>query len=101
MLTSGATDASVTQRELLEALGRTRNIQALEATYKAILEEYLVGDIMHGVLDASLKDIMGLYLRTLGLEFYFAGGQQAVDQPRPGPVHQQGVHGDSQHSLSI
>ena len=42
MLTSGATDASVTQEELLGALGRSRNIQALEATYKDILEEYLV-----------------------------------------------------------
>ena len=37
ILTSGATDNSTTQSELLLALGRVQNIQGLELRYKSLL----------------------------------------------------------------
>ena len=42
MLTSASTDNSVTQNELLNALGRTRNIEELSRNYQDILEDYEV-----------------------------------------------------------
>jgi len=41
MLTSGSTDQSATQEELLEALGRYRDIGGLESHYKGLLKEYM------------------------------------------------------------
>ncbi len=42
MLTSGATENSTTQNELLDALGRFRNIQGLQDHYEGLLKEYRV-----------------------------------------------------------
>ena len=42
MLTSASTDNSTTQEELLNALGRTRNLAILEGRYKGVLEDYEV-----------------------------------------------------------
>jgi len=41
ILTSGASDNSTIQSELLLALGRVQNIQGLELRYKSLLNEYL------------------------------------------------------------
>merc|ERR1712012_596495 len=45
ILTSGATDNSTTQMELLSALGRVQNIQGLELRYKSLLDEYLSDEV--------------------------------------------------------
>ena len=51
ILTSGATDNSTTQRELLSALGRVQNIQGLELRYKSLLDEYLsMESLVHQML---------------------------------------------------
>ena len=51
ILTSGATKNTTTQRELLSALGRVQNIQALELRYKSLLDEYLsMESLVHQML---------------------------------------------------
>ena len=45
MLTSGATDNSTTQIELLDALGSVRNIQNLEQRYKNFVRDYKNTDV--------------------------------------------------------
>merc|ERR1712142_727267 len=45
MLTSGATDDSKTQNQLLTGFGRGRNIEALEKLYKEIVKEYKKPDM--------------------------------------------------------
>lgn len=40
ILTSGATQNTTTEKELLGALGRVRNVQALENRYKALINDY-------------------------------------------------------------
>ena len=42
MLTSGASDDSKTQRELLQAFGRHGNIQNIESSYGDIVEQYKI-----------------------------------------------------------
>ena len=49
ILTSGATDNSATQRELLNALGRSNNIQALENFYHNIFS-----DLRNNVVSANI-----------------------------------------------
>lgn len=45
VLTSGATDGSETQRQLLDALGAVQNIERLEGRYKELFEHYLQPDV--------------------------------------------------------
>merc|ERR1711992_119080 len=45
MLTTGATDGSKTQEQLLTGFGRGRNIEVLEKLYKKIVEEYKKPDM--------------------------------------------------------
>ena len=45
MLTSGASDNSTTQIELLDALGSVRNVQNLEQRYMNFVEDYKSTDV--------------------------------------------------------
>jgi serine protease inhibitor len=45
ILTTGSTENSKTENELLDALGRVRNIQALEMRYQKLLKEYQTTDV--------------------------------------------------------
>ena len=45
MLTSGASDNSTTQIELLDALGSVRNVQNLEQRYMNFVEDYKNTDV--------------------------------------------------------
>lgn len=41
ILTSGATQNTTTEKELLDALGRTSNVQALESRYRLLIQDYI------------------------------------------------------------
>ena len=56
MLAASATDKSETQKQLLQALGRTRYLQGLEGYYESILSEYEV------LLNATLTCGNGTYI---------------------------------------
>ena len=56
MLTSGATDNSTTQIELLDALGSVRNIQNLEQRYKNFVRDYKNTDVTELSLEIQNED---------------------------------------------
>ena len=62
VLVSGATENSTTQKEILGALGRVQNIQALEEHYGCLLDDYLKDDV---------KEILSFGIRFWTSKKYF------------------------------
>ena len=46
MLASTASENSVTQKQLLDVLGRTENLESIEKYYETILNDYMVREIL-------------------------------------------------------